>query len=256
MLRGWYAPELLHGYSAERQAVARQLIDFDREWAKMFSDRPRLSSDAGDGVDPKLFQRYFQQHGRFTAGLGTHYAPSAIRGPDTHQALARGFVIGTRLHSSPVLRIADARPLQLGHVARADGRWRLYAFCGRDDAALAALCRFLAEAPASPLRRFATPGEDIDARFDLRAVFQAPHHQLDIMAMPALLRPAKGRFGLTDYEKVFSSVVPGQPDIFDARGIDRAQGALVVVRPDQYVGHVLPLAAHDELAAWVAGFMR
>jgi len=37
--------------------------------------------------------------------------------------------------------------------------------------------------------------------------------------------------------------------------IDRASGALVVVRPDQYVAHVLPLDAHQELAAFFGGFM-
>jgi hypothetical protein len=61
--------------------------------------------------------------------------------------------------------------------------------------------------------------------------------------------------GLYDYEKVYSAVVRHQPNIYDLRGIDRAQGALVVVRPDQYVAHVLPLDAHAELAAFFAGFM-
>jgi 2-polyprenyl-6-methoxyphenol hydroxylase-like FAD-dependent oxidoreductase len=40
VLRGQCAPELLHTYSDERQVVAQELIDFDREWARMFSDRP------------------------------------------------------------------------------------------------------------------------------------------------------------------------------------------------------------------------
>jgi phenol 2-monooxygenase len=39
------------------------------------------------------------------------------------------------------------------------------------------------------------------------------------------------------------------------RGIDRKRGAVVVVRPDQYVAHVLPLDAHDKLAAFFQGFM-
>jgi hypothetical protein len=74
--------------------------------------------------------------------------------------------------------------------------------------------------------------------------------------MPALLQPRKGRLGLRDYEKVFSPDLKnaGQ-DIFDLRGIDRAQGALVVVRPDQYIAHVLPLPAHEDLARFFAGFM-
>jgi phenol 2-monooxygenase len=39
------------------------------------------------------------------------------------------------------------------------------------------------------------------------------------------------------------------------RGIDPATGAVVVVRPDQYVAAVLPLAAPDELARFFAPIM-
>ena len=56
-------------------------------------------------------------------------------------------------------------------------------------------------------------------------------------------------------EKVFSPDLKNGTDIFDMRGVDRQQGALVVVRPDQYIAHVLPLNAHAELAAFFAGFM-
>jgi phenol 2-monooxygenase/3-hydroxybenzoate 4-monooxygenase len=261
VLRGQAAPALLHTYSAERQPAAQALIDFDREWAKMFSDRPKQADGSeAEGVDPKEFQRYFEQHGRFTAGMGTHYPPSLITGEARHQHLASGFVIGTRFHSAPVVRITDAKPVQLGHAGQADGRWRLYAFAGAEDhvnaqGGVRALCRFLETSPESPVRKYTGPGQDPDAVFDLRAVFQQPHRELAIESMPALLLPRKGRHGLRDYEKVFSPDLKNGPDIFDARGIDRTQGALVVVRPDQYVAHVLPLGAHQELAAFFARFL-
>jgi hypothetical protein len=54
---------------------------------------------------------------------------------------------------------------------------------------------------------------------------------------------------------VFCPDLKNGPDIFDLRGIDRAQGALVVVRPDQYIAHVLPLGAHEALAAFFSAFM-
>lgn len=261
VLRGQCAPALLDTYTAERQVVAQELIDFDREWAKMFSDRPKEGAGAeSGGVDPKEFQQYFERHGRFTAGMGTHYRPSVICGEATHQHLATGFVIGTRFHSAPVVRITDARPLQLGHAGKADGRWRLYAFGGANDhldaqAGVRALCTFLEESPDSPVRRYTRPGQDSDAVFDLRAIFQQGHRELAIESMPALLLPRKGRHGLRDYEKVFCPQLKNGPDIFDLRGIDRSQGALVVVRPDQYVAHVLPLGAHQALAEFFAGFM-
>ncbi len=44
VLRGQCAPEFLHTYSAERQAVAKELIEFDREWAKLISAPLKSSS--------------------------------------------------------------------------------------------------------------------------------------------------------------------------------------------------------------------
>jgi hypothetical protein len=261
VLRKQCIPEMLRTYSEERQVVAQELIDFDREWARMFSDRPK-QGDGGEseGVDPGEFQKYFEQHARFTAGMGTHYRSSVICGQATHQHLASGFVIGTRFHSAPVVRIEDARPVHLGHAGKADGRWRLYAFAGANDhpdaqVGVRPLCRFLEESKDSPVRKYTRPGQDIDAVFDLRAIFQRGHRDLAIETMPALLLPQKGRYGLRDYEKVFCADLKNGPDIFDLRGIDRGQGALVVVRPDQYIAHVLPLRAHQALADFFAGFM-
>ena len=79
--------------------------------------------------------------------------------------------------------------------------------------------------------------------------------ELDYPAMPSLLRPHKGRYGLCDYEKVFCADLKGGDDIFTMRGIDRAAGCVVVVRPDQYVAEILPLDDHAGLAGFVAGFL-
>jgi len=260
VLRGQAIPELLHTYSEERQVVAQDLIDFDREWAKMFSDRPKDSA-SGEGVDPKAFQQYFVKKGRFTAGTETHYRPSMIRGADTWQNLAQGFVIGMRLHSAPVIRQADAKPMHLGHVARADGRWRLYAFAGANDlgsgafSAIQNLCDFLTTASESPLKQYTSKFADIDAVFDCRVIFQQSHCDVAEQDLPLLFRPRKGKFGLIDYEKVFCPDLKSGLDIFDLRNIDREQGCLVVVRPDQHIAHVLPLTAHTELAAFFDAFM-
>jgi phenol 2-monooxygenase len=253
VLRGTARPQLLHTYTDERQAVAQELIDFDREFARMFSAPPAAGEDVA-GVDPEEFQRYFVQQGRFTAGVATRYAPSMITGEPTYQHLAEGFPIGMRFHSAPVVRLADARPLHLGHVARADGAWRLYVFADRADPADPAsrarrLCGFLAS-EGSPVLRFTPPGADPDAVVDVRAVFQQGHRDLAVDALPAALLPRKGRFGLVDFEKAFCADARAG-DVFDLRGIDRDAGCVVVVRPDQHVAHVLPLDAFDELAGFL-----
>ena len=258
VLRRQSPPALLHTYSAERQFMGHALITFDREWAHMISDKP--ADDGTGGVDPKEFQKYFEQHLRFTAGMGTQYRPSSICGTDAHQALAGGYEVGRRFHSAPVVRLADAKRMQLGHVHRADGRWRLYAFAGANDlsqpgSGLLGLSQFLQTSADSPVRKFTRAGQDVDAVFDLHAIFQQRHRDIAIEKLPDLLWPQKGPYGLRDYEKLFTADLQYGPDIFDLRQIDRTQGALVVVRPDQYVAHVLPLHAHQELAAFFAEFM-
>ena len=74
--------------------------------------------------------------------------------------------------------------------------------------------------------------------------------------MPSLLRPKTGKLGLQDHEKVFCVDHKGVGDIFDMRGINRDKGCMVVVRPDQYVSHVLPLDGYAELSAYFAGILR
>jgi phenol 2-monooxygenase len=174
------------------------------------------------------------------------------------QHLAEGFPVGMRFHSAPVIRLADAKPIHLGHVARADGAWRIYVFADRsaptaDDSRARALCDFLAS-DASPIARFTPAQAEPDSVIDVRAIFQQGHDDLAVDSLPPVLLPRKGKFGLVDYEKAFCPD-PAAGDIFDLRGIDRDAGCMVVVRPDQYVAHVLALDAHRELAEFFAGIL-
>jgi phenol 2-monooxygenase len=88
---------------------------------------------------------------------------------------------------------------------------------------------------------------------ETKVVYQQRHGEIDLGAVPALFLPQVGPFRLTDYEKVYA--VGPDDDIFELRGIDRAGGCVVVVRPDQYVANVLPLTATAELADFFAQFL-
>lgn len=261
VLEGRSPATLLDTYNEERQVIAQELIDFDTRWSKAMGAKTKVQGNPQDqGQDPAEVERQFIEGGRFTAGFATDYAPSMITGSDAHEHLASGFPVGERFYSAPVLRLADGKPQELGHVAQADGRWRLYAFADAlqpqdPNSRLAGLCRFLSESSDSPLVRFTPEGADADSVFDVRGVFQQGFREISVDMMPGLLLPRKGAFGLVDYEKIFTPDPKSQGDIFDLRGIDRSQGALVVVRPDQYVAHVLPLDAHQELADFFAPIM-
>jgi phenol 2-monooxygenase len=177
-------------------------------------------------------------------------------GEPAHQDLATGFAIGKRFKSAPVVRVCDTNPVHLGHQAKADGRWRIYVFA---DAAAPGtpspttdLAAWLANAPDSPLA--ATPeGADRDAWFDVKVIYQQDHTNVDIGAVPGAFKPQVGPFRLAYLENVYAT--DPTADIFELRGIDRG-GVVVVVRPDQYVANVLPLAATAELAAFFAPLLR
>ena len=246
VLEGRSPESLLATYSAERQVVAKNLIDFDKEWSTLMAKKPE------EFDSPSQLEDFYVSTAEFPAGFMTQYAPSMLIGEPAHQELATGFPIGKRFKSAPVVRVCDTNPLHLGHQATADGRWRIYVFA--DGAAAGApspsteLADWLATAPDSPLA--ATPeGLDRDAWFDVRVIYQQDHTSVDISAVPAVFKPQVGPFQLDYLEKVYAA--DPRADIFDQRGLDRG-GVVVVVRPDQYVATVLPLTATAELAAFFA----
>jgi phenol 2-monooxygenase (NADPH) len=253
VLEGRSDAALLHTYSAERQSVAQDLIDFDRFWSA-FIAQPTVDPAHPElgGVTAEEMAAEFARQGRYTAGLATAYTPSVLTATDEHQALATGFEIGTRFHSAPVVRIADARPMQLGHAQRADGRWRIFAFGGEDAAGLLDLAEWLGSSEESPVVRFTPADADVDSVIDVHGVFRAGHHDIDLSGVPEMLRPRSGPLGLQDWEKAWA--IDRRHDIFAERGIGR-DGAIVVVRPDQYVAAVLPLTARAELTAFFGGFL-
>jgi phenol 2-monooxygenase len=259
VLQGRADASLLRSYSRERLTEARRLVETDHEWARIMS-APTTQAERDGTEEPRII-RQFKANLEFTGGIAVKYDRSALFAPAAHQALAKGEEIGRRFHSAPVVRLADAKQMQLGHVAQADARWRIYAFAGKADSsspgsAIHRLANWLETDPQSPVVRHTRRGEDIDAVIDLRAVFQQTFDQLAYENMPSLLRPKTGKLGLQDHEKIFCVDHKGVGDIFDMRGINRDTGCMVVVRPDQYVANVLPLDGFDELTAFFSNVLR
>jgi phenol 2-monooxygenase len=262
VLTGRAAPSLLHSYAGERRAAAKGLVDFDHKWARVVGGTAtdEMAFDPSTAGMP-VVARAFINNLPFTCGLTIQYERSALTGEPTYQHLATGFDLGKRFHSAPVIRLADAKPMQLGHCIEADARFRVFVFApandlGQPDGSVATLCDWLENDPASPVRRHTAPGEDADAVIDVRAVFQQAFKALDYSTMPSMLRPHVGRYGLCDYEKVFCVDAKRGANIFAMRGIARDAGCMVIVRPDQYVGHILPLDARGDLSAYFGGILR
>jgi phenol 2-monooxygenase len=261
VLQGRSPASLLHTYNLERHGIAEDLIAMDKRWSKAIgAAQVDLSNPQAALIGLAEVERQFITNLDFTSGMATKYATGPLTGDDTYRHLADGYEPGRRFHSAEVVRLSDAKKVQLGHVHRADARWRLYAFADAVDprnpaSRLNKLMDFLA-GPNSPVAKYTPKGWDIDSVFDVRAIIQQLHLELDWADMHEFLKPKSGRLGLVDYEKVFCPLPDEDRDIFDTRRIDRGSGALVVVRPDGYVALTLPLDGFDELDEFFARFMN
>ena len=257
VLQGKSSPKLLNTYGTERRKVAQQLINADKELSRLVATRPSADDVSEQAkIDTAEIEAFMKRQSGFVAGTSIEYFPSYICIAQENQNLAPGFKIGQRFFSAKATRIADGRSQHLGHLVKADGRWRIFLFAGPENpndptSAAYQFVDFLARSDASPVQRYTPKGADIDSVIATYAVFQ----QSDL-SMPDLheyLRPAKGKYGLRDYEKVFHS--NGEDDVYDLRNIDREHGCVVIVRPDQHIATVLPVTAHNELVAFFEVFM-
>jgi phenol 2-monooxygenase len=219
--------------------------------------RPTANNDNNQArTDTADIEKFMARQNGFIAGTAIQYNPSYICTGVENQGLASGFNIGQRFHSAEAIRLADGRRQHLGHLVKADGRWRIFVFGNKQNPADASsdasrLIHFLAEDASSPVVKYTPESADIDSVIDVYGVFQ--QRDLAIEDMPDYLWPAKGKYGLRDYEKVFHAEEGN--DIFEQRGVDRSSGCMVVVRPDQHVANILPLTAHRELTEFFDEFM-
>lgn len=257
VLQGKCKPELLQTYSTERRKVAFQLINADKELSRLVATRP-----TSDDVSPEAktntadIEKFMARQNGFVAGTAIEYYPSYISTGQENQQLATGFKIGQRFHSAQAIRVSDGDRQHLGHLNKADGRWRIFVFGNKQNPTEASsdsykLIEFLANSDTSPVQKYTPAGTDVDSVFDVYGVFQ--QQDLAIENMQDYLWPAKGKYGLRDYEKVFHAEEGN--DIFELRDVNRSQGCMVVVRPDQHIANILPLTAHQELTEFFDKFM-
>ncbi len=251
VLEGRAPSSLLDTYSSERRVIAQDLINFDKEWSTLMA-RPVDEWD-----DPQDLARWYEKTIEFPMGFMTQYPKNMIVAGTEHQHLAPGFPIGKRFKSTEVMRRADNRWRHLGHLHEADGRWRVYVFADMAPPALegtatADFAQWWQHDPASPRMLYTPKVGDTDAIFDTKVIYQQDYTEVEPGNVPDAFKPIKTPFGLVDVNQIFAS--GHGRDIFRDRQIDPT-GAVVIVRPDQYVSGIFPLHARQALAAFFAQHM-
>ncbi|KAI0642306.1 FAD binding domain-containing protein [Trametes meyenii] len=244
VLRGWADMGLLKTYEYERLKFAQELIEFDRKWAALFSDKASARASEEETHD------VFRENDGFMSGLGLRYQQSAIA-VDDFQESASKLTVGKHMVPHIFLCAADARPVNIHDMLPADMRFKVLVFVGNmADKPTAADVRDLADklaAPESFLRRYGHGGQI----FDVLCVSASSKDAVDYTDFPPVLRSHWSKVLLDDVDMHGRSGGGG----FAAYGIDTAAGAMVVVRPDGHVGLVTPVDRLDVVDSYFGSFM-
>ncbi|KAH6720084.1 putative phenol monooxygenase [Leptodontidium sp. MPI-SDFR-AT-0119] len=235
---------ILSTFGEERLTIAKQLIDFDTKFSSMFSGQMSEAEAVEEGgLTHDEFLKIFLDGSGFTSGCGIEYPESQLvkspEGAHKKQALITGnnFLGGTlkpgrRVNDSIVTRYADANPRHLQDEMPSTGRYRILAFTDRH------------------LTCTGNPSADCLVQLCDSIIPQYPAGVLELLILHP---PRKQRFEWVDLppcikrDAEMRTFIAGE-EVYSRYGVDIGRGAVVVVRPDGYVGTV---CAVDDLETLV-----
>ncbi|PWY83417.1 thioredoxin-like protein [Aspergillus heteromorphus CBS 117.55] len=240
---------VLDTYHTERHTIAQQLIEFDRAFSSMFSGRIGSAED-GVGLTHEQFLEVFSTGNGFTSGCRIEYpdnltvqktlngVKNPVEGTDFLTGVLRP---GRRLLDVQYKRHADGNRRNLHDDFLSAGRFRILCLTSSD----------LLDPKGVSARTLRTLGSFILLRFP--AVIE------QVVIHPRLARSFTWRDTPAELKKhsemrFYSGYEVD--DVYGIYGVDVAQGALAVVRPDGYVGTVAALDEVTRVEAYLEGCLR
>ncbi|KAL6831610.1 FAD binding domain-containing protein [Trichoderma camerunense] len=273
--------DVIPTYDMERKLVAKELIAFDRKFSELLS-----MHSAKDITETSVeLQQFFKKAPLFTTGIGVNYASSILTVVDDEaHGLAKYVVPGKRFASCQVTNHSDGRVWELHHRMPSDGRFRIMVFGGNiadaeQRSAVNTLGQWLGKTliPRYPPinicpivdRRLQTvrfQSELITPIIEIFLVHTAPRDQIDVLRdLDSTYHPWHPKLGW-DYDHIFTASKVATEDNIQLRqsvyrdyGIDEERGAVVLVRPDGYVGMVTSVAAIEartRICNWFDGLLQ
>ncbi|KAG9313142.1 putative monooxygenase [Chiua virens] len=252
VLKGWSSPSLLMTYEHERRKYAQDLIDFDKKVAAFLSKRPPVN---GGGAPPGPGGPAFaakKVYAGFVTGIGVRYSSSAIVDLKP-QVYAKNIVVGERMLPQAFVCAADIRPVDIHDMLPADLRFKVLFFVGHLTETKVSELDTLAEElskPTSFLHKYSADG-NISTVFDIITITSGTKETINYLTVPAIFRPHWSKVLLDDADVTGSQGGDG----YEKLGIDPDQITIVVVRPDGYVGIIVPSSAVGDLENYFGSFM-
>lgn len=269
---GFADRSILKSYEKERRFVAENLLNFDSEYAKLFSQRQpsagevqQASGGAGseDSDHESPFIKKFKESCEFTSGYGVAYLENVFNWSESHPAQHDLFLsqaqgttklrTGRILTAATVTRVADANVVHLEQEIPLNGSYRIYLFGGRPDRTKQAIADFAKNLQKKNSFYSTYARSDIDSVdyherhnphswfFTINTIFNAHRPEIEIAE---LLPKILARYWDHVYaDDVWDKRVPDAKAAAHAKmGLSEDEGGVVVVRPDGYVGCVVKLA--------------
>ncbi|KAK8055769.1 hypothetical protein PG993_000996 [Apiospora rasikravindrae] len=247
-----------------RRRIARDLIEFDNRFARLFSGRPAKDILDAEGVSMDEFKEAFVQGNMFACGLSVNYGPSnlVLKPGDAEEQGDGSTVAPPAVAVFQVLNQSDGRPWHFQKRLPADGRFRVVLFAGdihnaQQKKRVEAFCAKL-DAPSSFLHRVVgRDGRDgLHSVVEILTIHSAKRWDTELLRdFPEVLHPFRRATGWS-YDKVYVDDVSyheGFGDAYKNYGVDKERGCVAIVRPDQYVAWVGDLEDFDEVQSYFEG---
>lgn len=217
MLQKKLNPAILSTYETERRPVAEELIETDRFHLQLFDtatvtgSEPAWMQEREEALQPSMQGFAVHYQGSFlTAATGKERGPDAV-------------TPGKRFPQLNVSNHATGEVCAIQSLLKSEGRFSVVVFAGD-----------LSQPPE--LNRFNTLGTALEqienqiipasiAKFNVIAVHRTHRTAIELASMASIFFPGR------DYSRVYCDMETSYEDA----GISE-RGAVVLVRPDQYVG--------------------
>ncbi|KAK4617422.1 Phenol hydroxylase [Fulvia fulva] len=267
---GFADRSILKSYETERKFVAENLLNFDSEYAKLFSQRQPSAGEvraagkqAGHSEsEENPFIKKFKESCEFTSGYGVRYLENVFNWSDSHPAQHDLFLseskgttklqTGRILTPATVTRVSDANVVHLEQEIPLNGSYRLYLFGGKPQKTKSAISDFAKNLQKKTSFYSIYARSDIDSVdyherhnphshfFTVNTIFNAPRPEIEIQdLLPEVLARYQDHVYADD---VWDQRVPDAQAAAHAKmGLSEEEGGVVVVRPDGYVACVVKL---------------
>jgi 2-polyprenyl-6-methoxyphenol hydroxylase-like FAD-dependent oxidoreductase len=280
---GFAKRDTLSTYEVERKFIAETLLNFDNQYAALFSKRQPSASEVSDATSSagegskNEFVEMFKANCEFTSGFGVAYHPNIFNHSTSHEFQHPLILTGSQklrpgriMPPSNVTRVVDANVVHLENEIPFNGSFRLFIFAGLYQSpqpgghnALADFARQLT-APGSFYSRFGYGDNSRDIHhdsdnphsrfFSLALVLACKRPEIEISDLPPVFHDYAAKVYADDRKDI--RVIDAKASAHAKVGLEGSTGAVVVVRPDGHVGVAVKLVEGTGTMEALEGYFR